>query len=94
MTTVNFWRVVNHIADNTYYSFEYYRKYTADGHVMVAFKEKGNFVLYDPQSNEFYRNDAVSLLLYTVRRKTIKLLNISNCNLNKSVLDYVVEARI
>ena len=82
------------LLDNNYYSMEFYRKYSSDGHIMIAFKENNSLVLYDPQSNELLRDKDVSTLLYTIRKNSLKLLNISTCNLNKAVLDYVVEARI
>lgn len=81
------------LVENNYYSIEFYRKYSIDGHVMLVFKDKGSVVFYDPQSDEILKGESLSLLLYTTRKKTIKLLNISNCFLNKSVVDYVLEVR-
>ena len=81
------------LLDDTYYTIEFYRKHIADGHIMLAFKEKGSVVFYDPQSDETLKGESLSLLLYATRKSTIKLLNISNCFLNKSVVDYVLEVQ-
>lgn len=81
------------LLDNTYYTVEFYRKHIPDGHIMLAFKDKGSVAFYDPQSDETLKGEALSLLLYATRKNTIKLLNISNCFLNKSVVDYILEVR-
>ena len=58
---------------------------------MLIFKKDGKITLYDPQSNEKLQGETMILFLYTVRKRTIKLINISNCFLNKPVLDFIVE---
>ena len=61
---------------------------------MVIFKDNENIVLYDPQSNEIFKEKEIDLILYSIRRSTIKLIKISTCNLNKAVVDLIMEERL
>jgi tricorn protease-like protein len=81
------------LVDKKYYTIEFYWKGSADGHIMLTFKKNGKLFLYDPQSNEIFSDKDLELKLYLVRRSSIKLLNISDCFLNKSVVESVLEAR-
>lgn len=82
----------NQIDKESYYSFEFYKKGGGDGHVMCICWKDDTLLLYDPQRNEKYFAESILDELWTMRTKTIKLINISNCKLNKYVLDYISEA--
>lgn len=82
----------NQIDKKSYYSFEFYKKGGGDGHVMCICWNDDDLLLYDPQTNEKIVGDKILPELWTIRTKTIKLINISNCKLNKYVLDYISEA--
>ena len=82
----------DNLIDDNYYTIEFYRKGTSDGHIMIIFKKEDNFILYDPQSNDLLKENDLISFLYIIRKRTIKLINISNCFLNKPVLDCIVEA--
>lgn len=84
---------LNNLVEGDYYSIEFYRKHVAYGHVMIIFRKNAGIVLYDPQSDEKLSGKKFELLLYTIRTKTVKLLNISTCFLNKAVVDFVLEER-
>ncbi len=84
----------NNLKDETFYSFEFYTKNMIDGHIMIIFKQKNNLTLYDPQSHEIIKGNEIHALLYSIKKSSIRLINISNCFLNKAVLDYIVEAVI
>ena len=60
--------------------------------MLIIFKKRKELVLYDPQSDEMTKGKDIELLLHSVRKNTIKLLNISACFLNKSVLNFIAEA--
>lgn len=81
------------IEKKKYYTIEFYWKGAIDGHIMLIYIKDEKIVLYDPQSNDFFSDKDLEQILYTIRRNTIKLINISDCFLNKSVVDYVLEAR-
>ncbi len=82
------------LENNKFYSIEFFWKdFTPDGHIMMIFKKEGQLMLYDPQTNERWVHKNVEKFLYTVRLRTIKLMNISDCFLNKSVVDYALEVK-
>ena len=85
------WFEIN-LIDNNYYTIEFYRKGTSDGHIMIIFKKENAIILYDPQSNDLLQENDLISFLYIIRKGTIKLINITNCFLNKPVLDCIVEA--
>ena len=83
------------LEDNKYYSIEFYWKdFTPDGHIMMITKQNGILMLYDPQIDQRITGNKIKDFLYTTRLGTIKLLNLSDCFLNKTVVDYVLEARL
>ena len=83
------------LENNKYYSIEFYWKdFTPDGHIMMIYKQNEILLLYDPQTDERITGNAIKNFLYTTRLGTIKLINISDCFLNKAVVDYVLEARL
>ena len=85
----------NNLNNNDYYSIEFYWKdFTPDGHIMMITKQDGKLMLYDPQTDQRITGRAIKDFLYTTRLGTIKLLNLSDCFLNKAVVDYVLEARL
>ena len=81
------------LEEKTYYTIEFYWKGSMDGHIMLTFKQNNRVILYDPQSNETFSGEELVQKLYTVRRSSIKLLNISDCDLNKTVVESVLEAK-
>lgn len=84
----------NFLENDVFYSIEFYWKdLTPDGHIMVIFKNQDQLFMYDPQTNELLQTNRIRNFLYRVRLGTIKLLNLSNCFLNKAVVDYMLEAR-
>ena len=85
----------NHLENDKLYSIEFYWKdFTPDGHIMNILKYNGELMLYDPQTDQKYARKEIEKLLYTTRLGTIKLLNLSDCFLNKAVVDYVLEAKV
>ena len=82
------------LEDNTYYSIEFYIKNIIEGHIMLIYKKGPDIILYDPQSDEILNKKNIPLFLHSIRKSTIKLMNISNCFLNKAVVDYILEAAI
>lgn len=85
----------NNLNNNNYYSIEFYWKdFTPDGHIMMITKQDGKLMLYDPQTDQRITGRAIKDFLYTTRLGTIKLINLSDCFLNKAVVDYVLEARL
>lgn len=83
------------LEDNKYYSIEFYWKdFTPDGHIMMITKQNGILMLYDPQIDQRITGNKIKDFLYTTRLGTIKLLNLSDCFLNKTVVDYALEARL
>ncbi len=85
----------NNLEDNKYYSIEFYWKdFTPDGHIMMIAKQNTKLILYDPQIDQKLEGNQIKEFLYTIRLGTIKMLNLSDCFLNKTVVDYVLEARL
>lgn len=85
----------NNLENDKYYSIEFYWKdFTPDGHIMMITKQNGLLMLYDPQTDERRTGNAIKKFLYTTRLGTIKLINLSDCFLNKAVVNYVLEARL
>ena len=85
----------NNLENDKYYSIEFYWKdFTPDGHIMMITKQDGTLMLYDPQIDKRTTGSAIKDFLYTTRLGTIKLINLSDCFLNKAVVDYVLEARL
>lgn len=85
----------NTLENDKYYSIEFYWKdFTPDGHIMMITKQDNKLMLYDPQIDQKIEGENIKNFLYTVRLGTIKLMNLSDCFLNKTVVDYVLEARL
>ena len=83
------------LEEDKYYSIEFYWKdFTPDGHIMMIMKNDGKLMLYDPQIDNRISGNNIKDFLYTIRLGTIKLMNLSDCFLNKAVVDYVLEARL
>ncbi len=85
----------SNLENNKYYSIQFYWKdFTPDGHIMMITKQNEKLMLYDPQIDQKIEGSEIEKFLYTIRLSTIKLMNLSDCFLNKSVVDYVMEARL
>ena len=84
----------DNLENNKYYSIEFYWKdFTPDGHIMMIAKHNGALMIYDPQNNLKLFGKDIERFLYTTRLGTIKIMNLSDCFLNKSVVDFVLEER-
>ena len=83
----------NNLEEGKYYTIEFYWREFMDGHIRLIFKENKSVIMYDPQSNESFQNKSLEEELYLIRRNSIKLINISDCFLNKSVVESVLEAQ-
>ena len=84
----------DNLENNKYYSIEFYWKdFTPDGHIMMIVKHNGALMIYDPQNNLKLFGKDIERFLYTTRLGTIKIMNLSDCFLNKTVVDFVLEER-
>ena len=79
--------------------------YTLSEHTNIGFVDKNTGLFpdyikpkerYMPRLLLWFENvrKEIEKLLYTTRLGTIKLLNLSDCFLNKAVVDYVLEAKV
>lgn len=89
--------LLNHMEDNKYYSvgFDYKPNlFLPGGHVLVMHKNKGILTLYDPQDyTKTTQLKQISTLLRSASPNSVEVYNISDCDLNKNVLDFIVEAK-
>lgn len=81
------------LEEKKFYTIEFYWKGAMDGHIRLIFKENGTTIMYDPQSNEILKDKYLEEELYLIKRNSIKLINISDCDLNKTVVESVLEVR-
>lgn len=89
--------LVKHVEPNKYYSigFEYKKNlFLSGGHVLVIYKDKNVLTLYDPQDNTIIKSiNEIANYLRQASPNSVEFYNISDCNLNKSVLDFIVEEK-
>ncbi len=87
----------DHMEDSKYYSvgFDYKANlFIPGGHVLVMYKNNGILTLYDPQDyTKITQMKQISKILQQASPNSVEVYNISNCDLNKYVLDFIAEAK-
>ncbi len=77
------------------YTFQFGWKGRKDGHIVHVWKNKnGNIILYDPQPDikAIKKNLNIQNFYFDkIRINTVKLLNLSNCILNKDFVSHIFE---
>ena len=89
--------LLNHLEDSKYYSigFDYKTNlFIPGGHVLVIQKNNTSLTLYDPQDySKITQIKEISNFFRQASPNSVEVFNISDCNLNKNVLDFIVEVR-
>lgn len=80
------------------YEFRVVWKKSGYGHIITAYKENGNVVLYDPQNNKTYKtkDEMKDSILNKVKFKGYEstkpfALRVDNLDINQEILDAIVE---
>lgn len=79
------------VKDNERYAFSYDSFNLRSRHVIIAFREKGELTLYDPQKGEIFKGREISKKLIGTSKE--RLLRIDNLEFNPEVINFIVKRR-